>query len=80
MVFNFTEKYQFSTQNYGKQCLKVEQTKHIFLLKMKDHQMKTRKGGVYEKVKTLTKRFQNSTVPFIQKLLNAENEKKRTPG
>ena len=65
---------------YGKQCTKIEQTKQLFPLKKKHHNMNTRSNETYEVLKTNTTRYRNSTVPFIQKLLNAESEVQRTPG
>ena len=59
---------------YGKQCTKIEQTKQLFPLKKKHHNMNTPSNETYEVLKTNTTRYRNSTVPFIQKLLNAESE------
>ena len=57
---------------YSKQCLKLDQTKHLFPLKETFHCMQTRKGNKYELNKTYTERYRKSTVPFIQRLLNEE--------
>ena len=65
---------------YGKQCTKLEQTKYLFPLKKKDHLMKTRTSEPYEEVSSHTNRYRNSTIPYIQRLLNSEHKKKRNPG
>ena len=65
---------------YGNQCLKLSQTKHLFPYKNKDHKMQTRANEIYEVVSAKTNRYRNSTVPYIQRLLNRENQQNRSPG
>ena len=65
---------------YGKQCTTLEQTKELFPLKKKHHSMQTRKDEKYEVVSANTERYKNSTVPYLQRLLNKENIMKRPPG
>ena len=61
---------------YGKQCTTLEQTKDLFPPKKKRHTMNTRSNELYKEVRAHTKRYQNSTVPYIQRLMNKE----RGPG
>ena len=65
---------------FGKQCIKLEQTKELFPLKTKIHGMNTRSSEVYEVFNAHTQRYRNSTVPYIQRILNKENQRKRLPG
>ena len=57
---------------YSKQCLKIDQTKHLFPLNKTSHCMQIRKRNKYEINKTNTERYRKSTVPYIQRLLNEE--------
>ena len=57
---------------FGKQCTTLEQTKDLFPLKQKNHAMHTRTSEKYEVAKANTKRYSDSTVPYIQRLLNKE--------
>ena len=74
------ERRQKLVLSYGKKCLKIEQTKDLFPKKEKEHKMQTGKGYIYEEVKTRTNRYHNSTVPYIQRILNSEEGIKRNPG
>ena len=65
---------------YGKQCTSLEQTKELFPLKKKSHSMNTRNNDLYEEVRAHTTRFKNSTVPYIQRLMNKETTMRRPPG
>ena len=65
---------------FGKQCIKLEQTKELFPLKTKIHGMNTRSSEVFEVFNAHTQRYRNSTVPYIQRILNKENQRKRLPG
>ena len=57
--------------SYGKQCLKVEQTKHLFPMKQTEHNMSTRTNKKYKENKAHTERYKKSAVPYIQRLLNS---------
>ena len=60
---------------FGGKCLKLQQTKELFPLNMKDHDMKTRQTEKYTVLSANTNRLMNSTVPAIQRILNShENE------
>ena len=69
------ERRQKLLLKFGKKCLKLQQTKELFPLNMKDHEMKTRQTEKYTVLKANTNRLMNSTVPAIQRILNShENE------
>ena len=56
---------------FGRKCLTLPQTKELFPLNMKAHDMKTRHSEKYTVLKAHTNRLMNSTVPTIQRMLNA---------
>ena len=64
--------------SFGKKCLKLEQTKHLFPPKERNHQIQQRYTEKYEVLHANTDRLKNSTVPYIQRLLNEEERKKST--
>ena len=55
---------------FGRKCLKLQQTKELFPLNMKAHDMKTRHTEKYTVLKAHTNRLMNSAVPAIQRILN----------
>ena len=61
---------------FAKQCLKTEKVKKFFPLENTKHGMKTRKKRKFKISKQNTKRYQNSAIPFMRKLLNNEYERK----
>ena len=61
---------------FAKQCLKTEKVKKFFPLENTKHVMKTSKKRTFKIFKQNTKRYQNSAIPFMRKLLNNEYERK----
>ena len=59
---------------FGKKCLYLDQMKHLFPLKEKPHCMKTRKEDIYYVLPAKTERLKNSTVPYLQKILNEKHQ------
>ena len=55
---------------FGKKCISIEQTKHLFKRKTTQNTMKTRNKEAFEVIHANTERLRNSTVPYIQRLLN----------
>ena len=60
---------------FGKKCLLLEQTKELFPLNDRDLIMQTRKKEKYKILHANTERLKNSTVPYIQRILNNQGEK-----
>ena len=52
--------------NFGKKCINIEQTKHLFIRKKTDHPMKKRTQETYEVIHANTEKLRNSTVPFTE--------------
>ena len=61
---------------FGKKCLLLEQTKELFPLNDRDLTMQTRKKEKYKILHANTERLKNSTVPYIQRILNNQGEKR----
>ena len=56
--------------SFGKKCINIEQTKHLFIKKKTEHPMSKRYQETFQVVHANTERLRNSTVPYIQRLLN----------
>ena len=56
--------------------MKTDKVKKFFPLENSKHKMKTRKKEKYKIFKQNTKRYQNSAIPFMRRLLNNEYEEK----
>ena len=61
---------------FGKKCLMLEQTKELFPLNDRDLTMQTRNQEKYKILHANTERLKNSTVPYIQRMLNNIEEKR----
>ena len=61
----------------AKQCLKLEKMKHFFTRNQKSHVMEVRCTEFYKVVKTRTERFRKSAIPFMVKMLNDCQKKKK---
>ena len=61
---------------FAKKCLKNEKVIKISKLDKSKNQMKKRTSRLYEKKKAKTKRYKQSSVPLMTKLLNDEQKKK----
>ena len=62
---------------FAKKSLKVENFKHLFPLYEKQHDMMTRATMKYEVCKANSKRYQVSTIPHLQRLMNKEAQLKK---
>ena len=66
-LFKRREKLLYS---FGKKSIHIEKTKHLFTRKKTIHEMNIRRPELYEVIHANTERLRNSTVPYIQRLLN----------
>ena len=64
--------------SFAKKCIKNDKVKNMFPLKKTNHPMKRRKTDKFQTFKAKTKRYKNSALPYMRRLLNAENEEKDT--
>ena len=56
--------------NFGRKCLKLEQTKDLFPRHSSAHNMNLRQQKKYCETECKTERLRKSTVPYLQRLLN----------
>ena len=61
---------------FAKNCLRNEKMKRLFPLDIHHHNMKTRSQAFFKVNKARTSRYQKSTIPYLQKLLNADRKEK----
>ena len=59
---------------FAKDCLKHEQMKQMFPINEKNSQVQTRHKEMYKVNKANTERYRQSAVPYLQRLLNEEEE------
>jgi hypothetical protein len=59
--------------SFGKKCILLDQTKELFPKSNKVHDMKTRNKEEFQVIHTNTERFRNSTIPYIQRMLNEKS-------
>ena len=65
-------------RKFAKNCLRNEKMKKLFPLEIHHHNMKTRAQSFFKVNKARTNRYQRSTIPYLQRLLNADrNEKEK---
>ena len=61
---------------FAKKCTLNEKLKNLFPLNKNDHKMKLRKQKKYKILKANTKRYKQSALPHMRRLLNDEDTKK----
>ena len=61
---------------FAKKCTMNEKLKNLFPLNKTGHKMKLRRKKKYKILKANTKRYKQSALPYMRRLLNDENEKK----
>ena len=61
---------------FAKKCLQNEKVKDMFPKKISVHKMKKRRNKSFKENNTKTKRYGKSAIPYMQKLLNKDSEKK----
>ena len=69
--------------NFGRKCLFLEQTKHLFPLNPNSHDMIHRNTEKFSVIHAKTERLRKSTIPYIQRVLNDkhnENRRKQSDG
>ena len=63
-------------RRFSKKCLSNEKVSKMFPTKINTHPMKKRKMKKYKENKTRTERYRKSAIPYMQRLLNEEYERK----
>ena len=62
--------------SFAKKCITNEKVKNMFPLLKVIHGMKKRKHRKFQNVRTNTTRYKKSSIPYMVKLLNDEEEEK----
>ena len=62
---------------FAKKCLRSKKLKNLFPINKQKHNMITRKKRKYETRKMKTNRLERSAIPYMTKLLNNEELKKK---
>ena len=62
---------------FAKKSLKIENFGHLFPKNNKRHDMKTRKSDYYKVSKSYSKRYLQSAIPSMQRLLNRDKREQR---
>ena len=63
--------------NFAKKCLKNNKVKHFFNENYKIHKMNKRSKNIFKEKRSRTKRFQQSAIPYMTRLLNNDCKKKK---
>ena len=63
--------------NFAKKCLKNNKVKHFFNESYKIHKMNKRSKNIFKEKRSRTKRFQQSAIPYMTRLLNNDCKKKK---
>ena len=59
---------------FAKKSLKVENFGHLFPISTKTHEMKTRHNDIYKVNKGYSKRYMQSAIPSMQRILNRDKQ------
>ena len=70
------ERRQFLCLKFARKCLEVKKLRKMFPKKLTMHEMSKRNFEHHKVNRTLTKRYLNSAVPQMQRLLNSDKKKR----
>ena len=65
------EKREKLCLNFAQKCIKNPRTGHTFPENIKTHDMKTRKGNMFQVQNAVSERLKKSPIIFMQNLLNS---------
>ena len=69
---SLSERRNILCLKFAKKSLKVDNFGHLFPLNSKSHDMRTRKGNIYKVAKSYSKKYLQSAIPSMQRLLNKD--------
>ena len=72
------ERRKLISLKFAKSCLKNENFSKLFPLRKIKHAMNVRKPDKYVVANANTERYKRSTIPYLQRLLNVENQNRKT--
>ena len=68
------ERRQKLCLNFAQKCVKNPRTTHMFPENIKTHDMKTRKGNIFQVQNAVSERLKKSPIIFMQNLLNSQGK------
>ena len=74
-MVNLAERRDILCLKFAKKSLKIENFGHLFPINSKRHDMKTRHCDIYKINKGHSKRYMQSAIPSMQKILNRDKQK-----
>ena len=72
-----SERRKLLCLKFAKKSLKVENFGHLFPLNSKSHDMRTRNSNIYKVTNSYSKRYLQSAIPSMQRLLNRDLQEQR---
>ena len=74
-MVNLAERRDILCLKFAKKSLKIENFGHLFPINSKRHDMKTRHCDIYKINKGHSKRYLQSAIPSMQRILNRDKQK-----
>ena len=74
---NLKERRKQLCLKFAKKCLSNEKTSKMFPKNQSTHKMEKRRSIKFKLAKVKTKRYKNSAIPYMARLLNIDEEKKK---
>ena len=74
-MVSLAERRDFLCLKFAKKSLKVENFGHLFPISVKRHEMKTRHNDIFKVNKGYSKRYLQSAIPSMQRILNRDKQK-----
>ena len=76
-MMRLSERRNILCLKFAKKSLKVENFGQLFPFNSKCHEMKTRKSNIYKVSRSCSKRYQQSAIPSMQRMLNRDIKEQR---
>ena len=73
-ILRLSERRELICLKFAKSCLRISNFKKLLPVHKSDHEMKTRHEEKYQTSRCNGKRYANSAIPNLLKLLNKENK------
>ena len=74
-MVSLAERRDILCLKFAKKSLKVENFGHLFPVSSKSHEMKTRHSDIFKINKGFGKRYMQSAIPSMQRILNRDKQK-----
>ena len=71
-IQSLNERREALCLSFAKKCLKNEKVKNMFPLRKTNHCMEIRKMNKFKMIKANTKRYEQSAIPYMRRILNKD--------